>query len=59
MAILPARTAAFSMFNSQLKKNISVFKLAPQGCLEIAALIRVYTVKINNTQPYLSLVNQE
>ena len=58
MAILPASRVAFSMFTSQQKKK-SVFKQAPQGYLEIAALIRVYTVKINKTQPNLSLVNQE
>ena len=40
------------------EKNISI-QISAAGCLEIAVLIRVYTVKINNIQPYLSLVNQE
>ena len=59
MAILPGSRAAFSMFTSQKKKKMSVFKKAPQDCLKIATLIRVYTVKIHTTQLYLSLVNQE
>ena len=52
------QSGLFYVYQPAEKKYISI-QISAAGCLEIEALIRVYTVKINNTQPYLSLVNQE